>query len=122
MLLDADGALFVGGLMNMLWIAGLALLVLVEKLTPLGPRLSPLTGVGLIGWGAYRSVDVVRLERFARREFDRLSMRRAQIGALPLVLALVEFRGRDAAVFREQPLERREHGAVVGFAIVGLGA
>ena len=45
--------LFVGGLMNMLWIAGLALLVLVEKLAPLGPRLSQLAGVGLMGWGAY---------------------------------------------------------------------
>jgi predicted metal-binding membrane protein len=45
--------LFVGGLMNMLWIAGLALLVLVEKLAPLGPRLSQLAGIGLMGWGAY---------------------------------------------------------------------
>jgi predicted metal-binding membrane protein len=45
--------LFVGGLMNMLWIAGLALLVLIEKLTPLGPRLSQLAGVGLMGWGVF---------------------------------------------------------------------
>jgi predicted metal-binding membrane protein len=45
--------LFVGGLMNIIWIAGLALLVLVEKLTPVGPRLSQLAGVGLIGWGAF---------------------------------------------------------------------
>jgi predicted metal-binding membrane protein len=45
--------LFVGGLMNMLWIAGLALLVLVEKFAPLGPRLSQLAGVVLMGWGAY---------------------------------------------------------------------
>jgi predicted metal-binding membrane protein len=37
--------LFVGGLMNMLWIAGLALLVLVEKLAPLGPRFSQLVGL-----------------------------------------------------------------------------
>src|SRR3984957_2230195 len=44
--------LFVGGLMNLLWIAGLALLVLIEKLFPLGPRVSQLTGVALIGWGA----------------------------------------------------------------------
>jgi predicted metal-binding membrane protein len=43
--------LFVGGLMNILWIAGLALLVLVEKLAPLGPRVSQLTGIVLIGWG-----------------------------------------------------------------------
>src|ERR1700729_2821545 len=45
----------------------------------------------------------------------------AQIGALPLVLALVEFRGRYAAVFRKQPLKRREHGAVISFAVIGLG-
>src|SRR4030088_213879 len=48
-------------------------------------------------------------------------MRSAQIGALPLVLRLVEFCGSDAAVFREQSLKRREHGAIVRFAIVGLG-
>ena len=47
------GLLFVGGLMNQLWIAGLALLVLIEKLFPLGPRVSQLTGVGLIGWGLF---------------------------------------------------------------------
>jgi predicted metal-binding membrane protein len=47
------GLLFVGGLMNPLWIAGLALLVLIEKLFPLGPRVSQLTGVALIGWGAF---------------------------------------------------------------------
>jgi predicted metal-binding membrane protein len=45
--------LFVGGLMNMLWIAGLALLVLVEKAAPLGARVGQLAGVGLIGWGAF---------------------------------------------------------------------
>ena len=47
------GLLFVGGLMNLLWIAGLALLVLIEKLFPLGPRVSQLTGVALIGWGVF---------------------------------------------------------------------
>jgi predicted metal-binding membrane protein len=47
------GLLFVGGLMNLFWIAGLALLVLIEKLFPLGPRVSQLTGVGLIGWGLF---------------------------------------------------------------------
>jgi predicted metal-binding membrane protein len=47
------GLLFVGGLMNLIWIAGLALLVLIEKLFPLGPRVSQLAGVALIGWGAF---------------------------------------------------------------------
>jgi predicted metal-binding membrane protein len=45
--------LFVGGLMNMFWIAGLALLVLVEKLFPLGRRVSQVTGAALIGWGVF---------------------------------------------------------------------
>ena len=49
--------LFVGGLMNLLWIAVLALLVLIEKLLPVGPRVSRLTGVALIVWGG---VEVFR--------------------------------------------------------------
>jgi predicted metal-binding membrane protein len=53
MLLDADGLLFVGGLMTLLWIAGPGLLVLIEKLFPLGPRVAQLIGVALIGWGAF---------------------------------------------------------------------
>jgi predicted metal-binding membrane protein len=44
--------LFVGGLMNLLWIAALALLVLIEKLLPLGPHVRRLTGIALIVWGA----------------------------------------------------------------------
>lgn len=43
--------LFFGGIMNLYWIAGLALLVLMEKLLPLGMRLSYLTGPALIVWG-----------------------------------------------------------------------
>jgi predicted metal-binding membrane protein len=43
--------LFVGGLMNLLWIAALALLVLIEKLLPIGPRVGRLTGIALIVWG-----------------------------------------------------------------------
>jgi predicted metal-binding membrane protein len=49
--------LFVGGLMNLLWIAALALLVLIEKLLPVGPPVSRLTGIALIVWGA---VEVFR--------------------------------------------------------------
>jgi predicted metal-binding membrane protein len=44
--------LFVGGLMNLLWIAALAFLVLIEKLLPIGPRASRLTGLILMAWGA----------------------------------------------------------------------
>ncbi|MBB3711091.1 putative metal-binding membrane protein [Limimaricola variabilis] len=40
--------LFVGGVMNPLWIAGLALLVLVEKLAPRGPAVGRITGLILL--------------------------------------------------------------------------
>ena len=43
--------LFAFGLMNLLWIAALALLVLVEKVLPIGGRMSHVTGVALIAWG-----------------------------------------------------------------------
>jgi predicted metal-binding membrane protein len=42
--------LFAGGLMNLAWIAVLALLVLVEKLTPAGPLVGKVTGGVLLAW------------------------------------------------------------------------
>ena len=44
--------LFVGGVMNLAWIAGIALFVLVEKLAPAGHWIGRGTGVLLILWGA----------------------------------------------------------------------
>ena len=44
--------LFVGGVMNLAWIAGLALFVLVEKLVPAGHWISRAAGVLLVAWGA----------------------------------------------------------------------
>ena len=44
--------LFVGGVMNMAWIAGLALFVLVEKLAPAGHWIGRVAGLLLIVWGA----------------------------------------------------------------------
>jgi predicted metal-binding membrane protein len=45
------GLLFVGGVMNPLWVGGLALLVLLEKVIPRGDLLGRLAGVGLVLWG-----------------------------------------------------------------------
>ena len=44
--------LFYGGVMNLYWIIGLALYILIEKLLPAGARIGQLTGVILIAWGA----------------------------------------------------------------------
>ena len=44
--------LFVGGVMNLVWIAGLTLLVAIEKLAPFGTALATVTGAALIAGGA----------------------------------------------------------------------
>jgi predicted metal-binding membrane protein len=43
--------LFYGGIMNIYWIAGLATLVLIEKIVPTGQRASGPIGLALIAWG-----------------------------------------------------------------------
>lgn len=43
--------LFVGGVMNLAWIAGLAVFVLIEKLAPAGHWVGRAAGLLLIGWG-----------------------------------------------------------------------
>lgn len=45
--------LFVGGVMNLLWVALLALFVLIEKVVPAGGRLGKAGGILLIAWGGW---------------------------------------------------------------------
>jgi len=51
--------LFFGGVMNLWWIAGLAALVALEKLTPAGPALARIAGAALIAAGALVLVSAV---------------------------------------------------------------
>ncbi len=48
--------LFVGGVMNLYWIVGLAVLVLLEKTIPAGHWLGSLSGIGLMVWGGWMLV------------------------------------------------------------------
>ncbi len=43
--------LFYGGVMNLYWIVGLALYVLIEKVVPFGHRIGGVAGIGLVAWG-----------------------------------------------------------------------
>ena len=45
------GLLFVGGVMNMLWVAVLATVVLIEKLLPLGVWMARISGALLAAYG-----------------------------------------------------------------------
>ena len=44
--------LFVGGIMNIVWIAGIAVFVLVEKVAPAGHWIGRVAGSALVVWGA----------------------------------------------------------------------
>lgn len=45
--------LFVGGVMNMLWVAGLSILILLEKMTPVGRDVARLIGIALLAGGSW---------------------------------------------------------------------
>jgi len=47
------GLLFFGGVMNLYWIAGIALFVLIEKTFPAGHWIANLSGIGLLGTGVF---------------------------------------------------------------------
>ena len=52
--------LFVGGVMNLVWIGGIALLVLLEKTLPWRRIVTSATGVALVVWGATVFIHAVR--------------------------------------------------------------
>ena len=49
--------LFVGGVMNLLWVVALAVLVAIEKLVPGGVWLSRAAGVALLLWGVSKALN-----------------------------------------------------------------
>lgn len=55
--------LFVGGVMNLAWIAALSIAVAIEKLAPRGERLAAALGLGLIAAGLVKLLILVSWER-----------------------------------------------------------
>jgi len=52
--------LFVGGVMNVLWIASIAIFVLVEKVIPAGRAIARLAGAGFLAGGAWLVASALR--------------------------------------------------------------
>ena len=48
--------LFVGGVMNLLWVAAIAILVLLEKIVPWGARIARLSGTVMLGFAVFQLV------------------------------------------------------------------
>jgi predicted metal-binding membrane protein len=51
--------LLVAGVMNLLWVAAIAGLVLLEKVAPAGDRLGRVAGVVLVVWGVWMVAGVL---------------------------------------------------------------
>lgn len=51
--------LFVAGVMNMLWVAAISILVLLEKVAPQSWHLRHVAGVVLVGWGAWMIASAI---------------------------------------------------------------
>jgi predicted metal-binding membrane protein len=52
--------LFVGGVMNVLWIAGIAIIVLMEKAIPAGRAIARIAGAGFLAGGAWLLATALR--------------------------------------------------------------
>jgi predicted metal-binding membrane protein len=52
--------LFIGGVMNVVWIAAIAILVLAEKVVPVGRAISRTAGAGLFAAGAWLLSQALR--------------------------------------------------------------
>jgi predicted metal-binding membrane protein len=53
------GLLFFGGVMNLYWIGGIAVFVLLEKTIPVGHWMSRIVGVALMAWGGVIFLDAI---------------------------------------------------------------
>ena len=53
MLLGTDGASLCLGVMNLLWVAGLSVLLLLEKISPASRMISQLSGLLFIAWATW---------------------------------------------------------------------
>jgi predicted metal-binding membrane protein len=51
--------LFVGGVMNVMWIAAITIYVLAEKVVPAGRAISRIAGLGFFAWGAWLLTDAL---------------------------------------------------------------
>jgi predicted metal-binding membrane protein len=51
--------LFVGGVMNVLWIAAITIFVLAEKVVPAGRTISRIAGAGFFAWGVWLLVSAL---------------------------------------------------------------
>jgi predicted metal-binding membrane protein len=86
------GLLFFGGVMNLFWIAGLAVFVLLEKAIPLGPWIGRLAGIGVAAWGVLMFAAAVQTGTATAAtdyRFEAVEVQAAAPGKTTLAVRLV---------------------------------
>lgn len=86
------GLLFFGGVMNLFWIAGLAVFVLLEKTVPLGFWVARIAGIGIAAWGVLLFAVAVQTSTIAAQSdyrFEVAEVRAAGPGKTTLTVRLV---------------------------------
>ena len=86
------GLLFFGGVMNLFWIAGLAVFALLEKTVPRGFWVARIAGIGIVAWGVLLFVTAAQTGTIAARSdyrFEVAAVQAAGPGKTMLAVRLV---------------------------------
>jgi predicted metal-binding membrane protein len=105
------GLLFFGGIMNLFWIIGLAVFILLEKIVPMGFWIGRIIGFGVAAWGAVMLITTA-LTVAAPNDyrFEAAEVEASGPGKTTLVVRLVHRQDKESV-----------HGAVIIEAKTDMG-
>ena len=105
------GLLFFGGIMNLFWIIGLAVFILLEKTVPMGSWIGRIVGFGVAAWGAVMLITTA-LTVAAPNDyrFEAAEVEASGPGKTTLVVRLVHRQDKEPV-----------HGAVIIEAKTDMG-
>jgi hypothetical protein len=99
------GLLFFGGIMNLFWIIGLTIFILLEKTIPMGSWVGRIVGVGVAAWGAVMLVNTtLTIAAPGDYRFEATEVSASGPGKTTLLVRLVDLRDKkpvDGAVIIE---------------------
>jgi predicted metal-binding membrane protein len=90
------GLLFFGGIMNLFWIIGLAVFILVEKTIPMGSWIGRVVGFGVAAWGAVMLVTTTfTIAAPKDYRFEAAEVQASGSGQTTLAVRLVHLRDNE---------------------------
>ena len=90
------GLLFFGGIMNLFWVIGLAVFVLLEKTIPMGALIGRIVGVGVATWGAIMlATATLTIADPKDYRFEAVEVQASGPGKTTLAVRLVHLQNND---------------------------